>query len=120
MLGNIFVVGLFGDIFIFDDFFKSYGNSFIRLLKKVFLGFMEKVKQRLKDFWDILNEQNDDSFSKFIDLAVIEIFCEKVFFVVFFKRKEQLEISFWKLNENFLWKIINLNDIDENIINIQE
>lgn len=81
---------------------------------------MEKAKQRPKDFWDILNEQNDDSLSKLTDLAVIETLCEKVPPAASSKRKEQLETSLWKSNENFLWKIINSNDTDENTTNTQE
>lgn len=120
MLGNTSVVGLLGDTSILDDLFKSHGNSPTRLPKKVLSGPMEKAKQRPKDFWDILNEQNDDSLSKLTDLAVIETLCEKVPPAASSKRKEQLETSLWKSNENFLWKIINSNDTDENTTNTQE
>lgn len=114
------VVGLLGDTSILDDLFKSHGNSPTRLPKKILSGPMEKAKQRPKDFWDILNEQNDDSLSKLTDLAAIETLCEKVPVAASSKRKEGLETSLWKSNENFLWKKFNSSDTDENITNMQE
>ncbi|XP_057576991.1 DNA excision repair protein ERCC-6-like 2 [Hippopotamus amphibius kiboko] len=120
VLENTSVVGLLGDTSILDDLFKSHGNSPTRLPKKVLSGPMEKAKQRPKDFWDILNEQNDDSLNKLTDLAVIETLCEKVPFASSSKRKEDLETSLWKSNEKFLWKKFNSSDTDENTANIQE
>ncbi|KAM5328099.1 DNA excision repair protein ERCC-6-like 2 isoform 2-T2 [Glossophaga mutica] len=120
MLENTSVVGLLGDTSILDDLFKSHGNSPTRLPKKILSGPIEKAKQRPKDFWDILNEQNDDSLSKLTDLAVIETLCEKVPLAASSKRKEELETSLWKSNENFLWKKINSSDTDENTTNTQE
>ncbi|XP_058421431.1 DNA excision repair protein ERCC-6-like 2 isoform X2 [Diceros bicornis minor] len=120
MLGNTSVVGLLGDTSILDDLFKSHGNSPTRLPKKVISGPMEKAKQRPKDFWDILNEQNDDSLGKLTDLAVIETLCEKVPLAASSKRKEELETSLWKSNKNFLWKKFHSSDTDENTTNTQE
>ncbi|VFV38268.1 dna repair and [Lynx pardinus] len=119
VLGNTSVVGLLGDTSILDDLFNSYGNSPTQLPKKVLSGPMEKAKQRPKDFWDILNEQNDDSLSKLTDLAVIETLCEKVPLAASSKRKEELETSLWKSNEKFLWKKFSLSDTDENTTNAQ-
>ncbi|XP_036996900.2 DNA excision repair protein ERCC-6-like 2 isoform X2 [Artibeus jamaicensis] len=120
VLENTSVVGLLGDTSILDDLFKSHWNSPTRLPKKILSGPIEKAKQRPKDFWDILNEQNDDSLSKLTDLAVIETLCEKVPLAASSKRKEELETSLWKSNENFLWKKINSSDTDENTTNTQE
>ncbi|XP_024414034.2 DNA excision repair protein ERCC-6-like 2 isoform X2 [Desmodus rotundus] len=120
MLESTSVVGLLGDTSILDDLFKSHGNSPTRLPKKILSGPIEKAKQRPKDFWDILNEQNDDSLSKLTDLAVIETLCEKVPLSASSKRKKELETSLWKSNENFLWKKINSSDTDENTTNTQE
>ncbi|XP_006746060.1 DNA excision repair protein ERCC-6-like 2 isoform X1 [Leptonychotes weddellii] len=119
-LGNTSVVGLLGDTSILDDLFRSHGNSPTQLPKKVLSGPMEKAKQRPKDFWDILNEQNDDSLSKLTDLAVIETLCEKVPLVASSKRKEELETSLWKSNEKFLWKKFSSSDTDENTTNAQK
>ncbi|XP_023591590.1 DNA excision repair protein ERCC-6-like 2 isoform X3 [Trichechus manatus latirostris] len=113
-LGNISMGELLGDTSILDDLFKSHGNSLTRLPKKVLSRPMEKSKQRPKDFWDILNEQNDDSLSKLTDLAVIETLCEKVPLATSSKRKEELETSLWKSNKKFLWKKRNSSDTDEN------
>uniref|UniRef100_A0A8I3MN45 ERCC excision repair 6 like 2 n=1 Tax=Canis lupus familiaris TaxID=9615 RepID=A0A8I3MN45_CANLF len=120
VLGDTSVVGLLGDTSILDDLFKSHGNGPTQLPRKVLSGPMEKAKQRPKDFWDILNEQNDDSLSKLTDLAVIETLCEKVPLAASSKRKEELETSLWKSNEKFLWKKLSSSDTDENTMNAQK
>lgn len=120
VLEDTSVVGLLGDTSILDDLFKSHENSPTQLPKKVLSGSIEKAKQRPKDFWDILNDQNDDSLSKLTDLAVIETLCEKVPFAASSKRKEDLEASLWKSNEKFLWKKFNSSDTDESTANTQE
>lgn len=114
------VAGLLGDTSILDDLFKSQGNSPTRLPKKVLSGPTEKAKQRPKDVWDILNEQNDDSLRKLTDLAVIETLCEKVPLASSSKRKEDPEASLWKSNEKFLWKKFNSSASDENTAKTQE
>ncbi|XP_003783046.2 DNA excision repair protein ERCC-6-like 2 [Otolemur garnettii] len=119
VLENTSVLGLLGDTSILDDLFKSHGNSATQLPKKVLSGPMEKVKQRPKDFWDILNEQNDDSLSKLTDLTVIETLCEKTPFATSSKRTDELQTSLWKSNEKFLWKKFNSSDSDENTTNTQ-
>ncbi|XP_048187053.1 DNA excision repair protein ERCC-6-like 2 isoform X2 [Perognathus longimembris pacificus] len=119
VFGSPSVEGLLGDTSILDDLFKSHGNSPTRLPKKVLSRTMEKAKQRPKDFWDILNEQNDDSLNKLTDLAVIETLCEKAPLAVSSKRKAELETSLWKSNEKFLWKTFNSSDTDENTTNPQ-
>lgn len=119
VLEKISVVGLLGDTSILDDLFKSHGNSPTRLPRKSLSGPMAKAKQRPKDFWDILNEQNDDSLSKLTDLAVIETLCEKVPLAAP-SRTEERETSLWKSNENFLWKKVNSSDTDENTTKTQE
>lgn len=120
VLEDTSVVGLLGDTSVLDDLFKSHENSPTQLPKKVLSGSIEKAKQRPKDFWDILNDQNDDSLSKLTDLAVIETLCEKVPFAASSKRTEDLEASLWKSNEKFLWKKFNLSDTDESTANTQE
>ncbi|XP_023620802.1 DNA excision repair protein ERCC-6-like 2 isoform X1 [Myotis lucifugus] len=119
VLEKISVVGLLGDTSILDDLFKSHGNSPTRLPRKILSGPMEKAKQRPKDFWDILNEQNDDSLSKLTDLAVIETLCEKVPLAAP-SRTGEPETSLWKSNENFLWKKVHSSDADENTTKTQE
>ncbi|XP_023559706.1 DNA excision repair protein ERCC-6-like 2 [Octodon degus] len=108
------VKGLLGDTSILDDLFKNQGNSSIGLPKKVLPGSVEKATKRPKDFWDILNEQNDDSLNKLTDLAMIETLCEKAPLTAASGRKAVLEPSLWKPNEKFLWKPFNPGDMDEN------
>ncbi|KAM7092610.1 DNA excision repair protein ERCC-6-like 2 isoform 2-T2 [Molossus nigricans] len=120
VLEKISVVGLLGDTSILDDLFKSHGNSPTRLPKKILSGPLEKAKQRPKDFWDILNEQNGDRLSQLTDLTVIETLCERAPPAAASRRKEQLETSLWKSNENFLWKKCNSSDTDENAAEMQE
>ncbi|XP_055127793.1 DNA excision repair protein ERCC-6-like 2 isoform X3 [Symphalangus syndactylus] len=119
MLENTSVISLLGDTSILDDLFKSHGNSPTQLPKKVLSGPMEKAKQRPKDFWDILNEQNDESLSKLTDLAVIETLCEKAPLAAPSKRREKPATSLWKSNEKFLWKKFSPSDTDENTTNTQ-
>nr|XP_054376261.1 DNA excision repair protein ERCC-6-like 2 isoform X2 [Pongo abelii] len=119
VLENTSVISLLGDTSILDDLFKSHGNSPTQLPKKVLSGPMEKAKQRPKDFWDILNEQNEESLSKLTDLAVIETLCEKAPLAAPSKRREEPATSLWKSNEKFLWKKFSLSDTDENATNTQ-
>ncbi|KAM4877304.1 DNA excision repair protein ERCC-6-like 2 isoform 2-T2 [Thomomys bottae] len=119
VLGSPSVEGLLGDTSILDDLFRSHGNSSTPLPAKVLSRPVEKAKQRPKDFWDILNEQNDDNLNKLTDLAVIETLCEKAPLAVSSKRKAELETSLWKSNEKFLWKTFNSSDTDENTTNTQ-
>lgn len=119
VLEKISVVGLLGDTSILDDLFKSRGNSPTRLPRKILSEPMAKAKQRPKDFWDILNEQNDDHLSKLTDLAMIETLCEKVPLAAPSSTEKQ-ETSLWKSNENFLWKKVNSRETDENTTKTQK
>ncbi|XP_036045023.1 DNA excision repair protein ERCC-6-like 2 isoform X2 [Onychomys torridus] len=112
-------VGLLGDTSILHDLFKSHGEGPTQLPKNVLSGPVTKAKQRPKDFWDILNEQHDDSLSRLTDLAVIETLCtKKVPCPTASERKDALEASLWKANEKFLWKTFNSDD-DESIANTE-
>ncbi|XP_073908665.1 DNA excision repair protein ERCC-6-like 2 isoform X4 [Castor canadensis] len=111
--------GLLGDTSILGGLFKSHGNSATRQPKKILSGPLEKAKQRPKDFWDILNEQNDDSLSKLTDLSVIETLCEKTPIAASSKRKEDLGTSLWRSNEKFLWKTFTSSETDENSASTQ-
>ncbi|XP_049628266.1 DNA excision repair protein ERCC-6-like 2 [Suncus etruscus] len=119
-LENTSVEHLLGDTSVLEDLFKSHQTNSTQLPKKILSGPMKKTKQRSKDFWDILNEQNDDSLSQLTDLAVIETLCEKVPHSTSSKKKEELQTSLWKSNENFLWKKISSSDEVENTTNIKE
>nr|XP_045228808.1 DNA excision repair protein ERCC-6-like 2 isoform X3 [Macaca fascicularis] len=119
VLENSSVISLLGDTSILDDLFRSHGNSPTQLPKQVLSGPVEKAKQRPKDFWDILNEQNDESLNKLTDLAVIETLCEKAPLAAPSKRREEPATPLWKSNEKFLWKKFNSSSTDENTTNTQ-
>ncbi|XP_077200679.1 DNA excision repair protein ERCC-6-like 2 isoform X3 [Paroedura picta] len=102
-----------GDTSILNDLFKSNGSRPKAPPKSVPSGCIEKAKSRPKDFWDILNEQNEDSLHKLTDMSTIEKLCETAPHVVLSKKKEEEEKSLWKKNDNFLWKKCNTNDLDD-------
>uniref|UniRef100_A0A8C3RYW6 ERCC excision repair 6 like 2 n=1 Tax=Chelydra serpentina TaxID=8475 RepID=A0A8C3RYW6_CHESE len=106
-------VDLLGDTSVLNDLFKSSGNRPTELPRRSLSGPTEKPKERPKDFWDVLNEQNDESLRKLTDMAVIEELCERGPPVALTKKKEVNESSLWKQNDNFLWKKYNHSDSDE-------
>ncbi|XP_034366453.1 DNA excision repair protein ERCC-6-like 2 isoform X2 [Arvicanthis niloticus] len=111
---------LLGDTSILNDLFKSHGEDSTQLPKNVLSGPVAKAKQRPKDFWDILNEQNDDSLSKLTDLAVIETLCTRAPRSTASRGKDELEASLWKANEKFLWKTFSSDVDDESISNMEK
>ncbi|NWR94222.1 ER6L2 protein, partial [Furnarius figulus] len=56
-----YFMDLLGDTSILNDLFKNDGNGPTGSPKVFSSGQAEKSKGRPKDFWDILNEQNDES-----------------------------------------------------------
>ncbi|EMP39330.1 Putative DNA repair and recombination protein RAD26-like protein [Chelonia mydas] len=106
-------VDLLGDTSVLNDLFKSNGNRPTELPRTSLSRPAEKAKERPKDFWDVLNEQNDESLRKLTDMAVIEELCERAPPIALTKKKEVHESSLWKQNDNFLWKKYNLSDSDE-------
>ncbi|XP_034955715.2 DNA excision repair protein ERCC-6-like 2 isoform X1 [Zootoca vivipara] len=95
---------MLGDISILNDLFKSHENRPTEAPRKTLSGPAEKARTRPKDFWDMLNEPNDESLEKLTDVAVIEKLCERASPVTSSKKKEDDEKSLWKKNDNFLWK----------------
>ncbi|EOB00863.1 Uncharacterized protein C9orf102 [Anas platyrhynchos] len=105
-------VDLLGDTSILNDLFGNGGNEPTESPRRIPSGQVEKSKERPKDFWDMLNEQNEESLRKLTDLAVIEKLCERAPQAVTEKRGV-CESSLWKKNENFLWKKHSTDDPDE-------
>ncbi|XP_062455860.1 DNA excision repair protein ERCC-6-like 2 [Rhea pennata] len=97
-------VDLLGDTSILNDFFRNDGNGPKELSRRIPSGQAEKSKERPKDFWDMLNEQNEDSLGKLRDIAVIEKLCERAPLSSVTEERKVCESSLWKKNENFLWK----------------
>ncbi|KFQ22008.1 DNA excision repair protein ERCC-6-like 2, partial [Merops nubicus] len=97
-------VDLLGDTSILNDLFRNDGNELTESPRRFTVGQAEKSKERPKDFWDMLNEQNEDSLRKLTDITVIEKLCERTAHPSTTDEREVCESSLWKKNENFLWK----------------
>ncbi|NWH59438.1 ER6L2 protein, partial [Geococcyx californianus] len=103
-------VDLLGDTSILNDLFRNDGNGPTESPKKFPSGWVEKSSERPKDFWDMLNEQNEESLRNLTDIAVIEKLCERAPLPPVAEEKEVSEGSLWKKNENFLWKKYSPDD----------
>ncbi|NXY83163.1 ER6L2 protein, partial [Alcedo cyanopectus] len=97
-------VDLLGDTSILSDLFRNDGSGPTESPRRVPSEQVEKSKEKPKDFWDILNEQNEESLRKLTDVAVIEKLCEKASHPSVMEERQVCESSLWKKNENFLWK----------------
>ncbi|XP_053558392.1 LOW QUALITY PROTEIN: DNA excision repair protein ERCC-6-like 2 [Bombina bombina] len=104
------VTDLLGDTSILDDLFSSQTNRHIEQPARHQCEVpVTKVKHRSKDFWDILNEQNDDSLSRLTDLSVIEKVCESTVLSSSSsssssKEKANWDNTLWMKNDKFLWR----------------
>ncbi|NXH14562.1 ER6L2 protein, partial [Bucco capensis] len=103
-------MNLVGDTSILNDLFRNYGNGPAESPRRVPSGQAEKSKERPKDFWDMLNEQDEESLRKLTDIAVIEKLCERAPHPPVTEEREVCESSLWKKNENFLWKRYSRDD----------
>ncbi|NXI64710.1 ER6L2 protein, partial [Anseranas semipalmata] len=103
-------VDLLGDTSILNDLFRNGGNEPAESPRRIPSGQVEKSKERPKDFWDMLNEQNEESLRKLTDMAVIEELCERALHPPVTEKRGVCESSLWKKNENFLWKKYSLDD----------
>ncbi|NXP28370.1 ER6L2 protein, partial [Scytalopus superciliaris] len=101
---------LLGDTSILNDLFRNDGNGSTGSQKRFSSGQAEKSKGRPKDFWDILNEQDEESLRKLTDVTVIEKLCERAPHSTVTEEREVCEGSLWKKNENFLWKKYSADD----------
>ncbi|XP_037228866.1 DNA excision repair protein ERCC-6-like 2 isoform X2 [Falco rusticolus] len=106
-------VDLLGDTSVLNDLFRNDGNGPTESPRRFPSGQVEKSKERPKDFWDMLNEQNEESLKKLTDIAVIEKLCERAPHAPVTEEREVCESSLWKKNENFLWKKYSPGDSDE-------
>ncbi|XP_077418148.1 DNA excision repair protein ERCC-6-like 2 isoform X2 [Vanacampus margaritifer] len=57
-----------------------------------------------KDFWDILNEGNEESINRLTDLDEVQRVCVKTNLAARAQSVEKESKSLWKTNEKFLWK----------------
>lgn len=65
---------------------------------------VQASKRGCKDFWDILNEGNEESINRLTDLAEVQRVCVKPNFSARSRSGEEEKKSLWKTNEKFLWK----------------
>ncbi|KAG8130721.1 hypothetical protein E2320_017290 [Naja naja] len=107
------VADLLGDTSILNDLFTSNENSPAEIPRRPLNGPAEKAATRPKDFWDMLNEENEECLQRLTDVTAIEKLCERPSFTSLFKEKEESEKSLWKENDNFLWKIDKKSDTDD-------
>ncbi|NXH67912.1 ER6L2 protein, partial [Hydrobates tethys] len=103
-------VDFLGDTSILNDLFRNDGNGPTESPRRFLSGQVEKSKGRPKDFWDMLNEQNEESLRKLTDVAVIEKLCERAPHPPVAEERDVCESSLWKKNENFLWKKYSPDD----------
>ncbi len=57
-----------------------------------------------KDFWDLLNEGNEESINRLTDPAEVQRVCINTNFAARRRSGEEETKSLWKTNEKFLWK----------------
>lgn len=61
-------------------------------------------KGRRKDFWDILNEGNEESINRLTDLTEVQRVCISTNFAAGSRSGKTESKNLWKTNEKFLWK----------------
>ncbi|XP_036954302.1 DNA excision repair protein ERCC-6-like 2 isoform X2 [Acanthopagrus latus] len=61
-------------------------------------------KRSRKDFWDILNEGNEESINRLTDPAEVKRVCISTKFADRSRSGEEESKSLWKTNDKFLWK----------------
>lgn len=61
-------------------------------------------KRSRKDFWDILNEGNEESINRLTDPAEVKRVCISTKFAARSHSGEEESKSLWKTNDKFLWK----------------
>ncbi|XP_041042629.1 DNA excision repair protein ERCC-6-like 2 isoform X2 [Carcharodon carcharias] len=95
------ITELLGDTSILDTLFGRKKNHTAQPRKTS--GNVPKGKRKPKDFWDVLNQSNNEYVSTLTDLSVIESLCESAP-LKSKKREEKSDGTLWKKNEKFLWK----------------
>ncbi|KAL7392137.1 hypothetical protein ABVT39_019953 [Epinephelus coioides] len=61
-------------------------------------------KSSRRDFWDILNEGNEESINRLTDPAEVQRVCITAKFAARGRSKEEESKNLWKTNDKFLWK----------------
>lgn len=99
------ITDLIGDTSILDDLFKPKRKTVDQARDVKASTCTERAKSKGKDFWDILNEGNEESINKLTDLTEVEKICNSASVAAKSKSNQKTENSqLWKKNEKFLWK----------------
>lgn len=100
------ITDLIGDTSILDDLFKPKRKTVDQARDVKASTCTERAKSKGKDFWDILNEGNEESINKLTDLTEVEKICNSASVSAKSKSNQKTESSqLWKKNEKFLWKL---------------
>ncbi|KAF4109865.1 DNA excision repair protein ERCC-6-like 2 isoform X1 [Onychostoma macrolepis] len=100
------ITDLIGDTSILDDLFKSKRKTVDQARDVKASACTERAKSKGKDFWDILNEGNEESINKLTDLTEVEKICNSASVSAKSRSNQKTENSqLWKRNEKFLWKL---------------
>lgn len=62
------------------------------------------IKKASKDFWDVLQEGDEESLNRLTDPAEVQRVCVNTNIAAREHYKQEEHKSLWKTNENFLWK----------------
>uniref|UniRef100_A0A7N6B9Q0 Excision repair cross-complementation group 6-like 2 n=1 Tax=Anabas testudineus TaxID=64144 RepID=A0A7N6B9Q0_ANATE len=65
---------------------------------------VQASKRGRKDFWDILNEGNEESINRLTDPAEVQRVCINTNVLIRNRPTEEESKSLWRTNEKFLWK----------------
>lgn len=99
------ITDLLGDTSILNDLFKTKKKVVDQPRDVKTSACTERAPKRGKDFWDILNEGNEESINKLTNLTEVEKICNSVSVSAKPKSNGETESSqLWKKNEKFLWK----------------
>lgn len=99
------ITDLIGDTSILDDLFKPKRKTVDQARDVKASTCTERAKSKGKDFWDILNEGNEESINKLTDLTEVEKICNSASVSAKSRSNQKTESSqLWKQNEKFLWK----------------
>ncbi|KAG8130719.1 hypothetical protein E2320_017289 [Naja naja] len=88
------VADLLGDTSILNDLFTSNENSPAEIPRRPLNGPAEKAATRPKDFWDMLNEENEECLQRLTDVTAIEKLCERRLSLLCSKRKKRVRNHF--------------------------
>ncbi|XP_056143313.1 DNA excision repair protein ERCC-6-like 2 [Lampris incognitus] len=101
---------LIGDTSILDDLFRPKPRGSTKTpptsTSAVTQASPQRSKCSRKDFWDILNEGNEESINRLTDISEVERVCINAGLTARTRaRGEERESAvLWKTNEKFLWK----------------